>query len=130
MQQDYQPGACNIGEKELKVRQKFLLFFFSLTVALTIATHLTHSLLALLFLFLFTYSTIVLFVEVTTRFCVLFGFFGIYNFKALGNLDTIHDCRCKKRDRVKSFLILTGALILSVPYIWFVYKIACCPYLT
>lgn len=122
----YIPGNCNIGETEIRVRQKFLLLALLLAVVFTIITHLTHSLIALIFLFAFTYFTIVLFIEVTTRFCVLFGFFSLHNFKGLGNLDNVDSCHCKNKDRKRAILILAGAFLLSIPYVWMVYKIACC----
>lgn len=122
----YIPGNCNIGETEIRVRQKFLLLALLLTVVFTIITHLTHSVIALFFLFVVTYATIVLFIEVTTRFCVLFGFFSLHNFKGLGNLDNVDNCRCKNKDRKRAIIVLLGSVLLTIPYVWMVYRLACC----
>lgn len=122
----YIPGNCNIGETEIRVRQKFLLLALLLTVVFTIITHLTHSVIALFFLFAVTYATIVLFIEVTTRFCVLFGFFSLHNFKGLGNLDNVDNCRCRNKDRKRAIIVLLGSVLLTIPYVWMVYRLACC----
>jgi hypothetical protein len=123
----YVPGCCNIGEKEIKVRQKFLLAFLLFTALLTAAAHLFHATWMIYVLYFCTLSTIVLFVEVTTRFCVLFGVFSLHNFNELGHLENVEDGRCKKKDRIKAIYIVAGAALLALPYAWFVFKVACCP---
>lgn len=120
----YNSGLCNIGDKEIAVRQKLLLFALFATVVSTALVHFFHSHVVCFLVFASTFFTILLFIEVRTGFCIMFGFFKLYNFKHLGNLDTVDDKRCNRKDRMKAAKILVGAILISLPYTWMVYKIA------
>ena len=112
----YKAGCCNIGEAEIRIRQKFLIFFLLISILLTITVHFYHSLWVFYLLFLTTLATIILFVEVVSRFCVLFAIFSLHNFHEPGNLDAIDDRHCKKKDRLRALYIIMGAIVVVLLY--------------
>ncbi|HCI58889.1 MAG: hypothetical protein JST71_11610 [Bacteroidetes bacterium] len=112
----YKAGCCNIGEAEIRIRQKFLIFFLLISILLTITVHFYHSLWVFYLLFLTTLATIILFVEVVSRFCVLFAIFSLHNFHEPGNLDAIDDRHCKKKDRLRALYIIMGAIVVALLY--------------
>lgn len=121
----YLAGCCNIGEKEIRVRQKFLFFFLVMAVFMTIAVRLACAKWMVALLAIASFATIVLFIEVLTRFCVLFAFFSLHNFKELGNLDIIVDHSCRKKDVVRATIIVFSSIVAALVYSWFVYRISC-----
>ncbi|HQO87672.1 MAG TPA: hypothetical protein PK210_00435 [Bacteroidia bacterium] len=116
----YKAGCCNIGEAEIRIRQKFLIFFLLISILLTITVHFYHSLWVFYLLFLTTLATIILFVEVVSRFCVLFAIFSLHNFHEPGNLDAIDDRHCKKKDRLRALYIIMGAIVVALLYTWLI----------
>ncbi|HNT82284.1 MAG: hypothetical protein BWX95_02111 [Bacteroidetes bacterium ADurb.Bin141] len=121
----YLAGCCNIGEKEVRVRQKFLFLFLFISVLLTIAVRLACAKWLAVLLMITSFATVVLFIEVLTRFCILFAFFSLYNFKELGNLENVDDHHCHKKDVVRATILVLGSLALSLIYTWIVYRISC-----
>ena len=119
---NYSAGLCNIGEKEVAVRQKLLLFSLIGVVAFTVVIHFLHSLIICFLILMFTFTTVLLFIEIRTGFCIFFGIFKLHNFKHLGNLDSVDDKHCCHKDRMKAMRIIFFALLLSLPYAWMVYK--------
>ena len=116
----YKAGCCNIGEAEIRIRQKFLIFFLLISILLTITVHFYHSLWVFYLLFLTTLATIILFVEVVSRFCVLFAIFSLHNFHEPGNLDDIDDMHCKKKDSLRALYIIMGAIVVALLYTWLI----------
>ncbi len=116
----YKAGSCNIGEAEIRIRQKFLVSFLLISIILTITVHFLHSLWIFYLLFLTTLATIILFIEVVSRFCVLFAIFSLYNFHEPGNLDTIDNKHCKKKDRLRALYIIIGSIVVALLYSWLI----------
>ena len=113
----YIPGRCNIGPKELMVRRKFLMFFLPVSFGLSIAIFsFPESKLMWTILLLTSFSAIVLIREIATKFCVLFGFFSLYNFKQLGNLDHVVNSQNKNHDRRRVLKILVASLLFAFVY--------------
>ena len=113
----YKSGICNIGEKEISVRKKFLLFFLPFVFLLTaLCFSYSDSLLCWFALIAFTFAAIVLYLEIRYRFCILFGFFNLYNFGRLGNLSEVKCSDDRKRDRKRTLQIVVQALLVSVIY--------------
>jgi hypothetical protein len=118
----YKSGLCNIGEREVIIRQKLLLISFFATVALTILAHFCHWKLICFSLFFSSFVTILIIIEIKMQFCILFAFFNLHNFKELGNLDNVEHPECKRKDRRRAMQIITGSALLALPYtflIWF-----------
>ena len=116
----YKAGCCNIGEAEIRIRQKFLISFLLISILLTITVHFIHSICIFYLLYLTTLATLILFVEVVSRFCVLFAIFSLHNFREPGNLDAIDDRHCKKKDRLRALYIITGAIVVALLYTWLI----------
>lgn len=118
----YQSGLCNIGEREVIIRQKMLLFAFFATGLFTILVHFFNASALYLILFFSAFVTILIVLEIKMQFCILFAFFGLHNFKTPGNLEDVPDKRCLHKDRRKAMLIILGSAVLAIPYtaiIWF-----------
>ena len=115
--QRYKPGECNIGEREISVRKKFLAFFGVLVIGFTICCFAyCDSVASWLALIGSSFAVIVIYLEVRYRFCILFGFFHLYNFKQLGNLEEVNCKEDQKCDRKRVRKIVFQSLLVAVVY--------------
>lgn len=113
----YKPGACNIGQKEIAVRRKFYRFFLPVTLLLSFAAFFWYGSLVLWLLTLSSaFALLVLYFEINYRFCILFGFFSLYNFEKLGTLNEVKNPADAKRDRRRVFEIVVQSLLISMIY--------------
>ena len=121
----YIPGKCNIGEQEVRVRKKFLSFLLPLAIGLTyLSLHYCQSFLCWTGLLILSFLSIVLYLEIRLRFCILFGFFNLYNFGKLGELmEVTNDGDCKK-DRNRVMKIIFQSLFASLAYAYLVHMFA------
>ncbi len=128
--ESYRPGICNIGMQEINIRKKLFGFALLFSLVLTCMSFCCYSrpwILTLLFGSVF--FTILLFIEIRYRFCVLFGFFTLYNFRQPGRLENVENRQDGRRDRRRalkliSFSSLAAGLLtyldyLLVSYIYF-----------
>lgn len=114
---DYLAGNCNIGSKEVAVRWKLFRYSFLLTLVLTVFfLWWERNNWMLLIVYLSSFVTILLYIEIKKKFCILFGLFNLYNFGPLGNLDHISDPVCSEKDRQKALRIILFALLVASPY--------------
>ena len=123
--ENYKAGICNIGEREVVIRRKFLLFSFFTTITLTALVHFYKATILYCGLYVSAFFTILILLEIRTRFCILFGMFSLYNFKEPGNLEDVTNSDCKKKDRKKAMQYTLGSALLALPYvfvIWFFTK--------
>lgn len=112
----YVPGECNIGLHEVNIRKKFIWLFAPLTIVFSIAClYHCHSVLLWIMLVVSSFSLIVLYLEIKYKFCILFGFFSLYNFGRLGNLHEVknQESICKDRSRVLGIILIAGVASLS-----------------
>lgn len=113
----YSPGNCNIGPQEVRVRRVFLRFFGVITLISTIAALFWCQSLPLWFLLLFlSFSFFTLYLEIHHRFCILFGFFSLYNFRQLGHLDQITDKEHVRKDRRRVLEMILQSLAFAVVF--------------
>ena len=123
--QHYKPGICNMGEREISVRKKLLGFFSVLTIGFTICCFAyCESMITWLALIASSFAVIVIYLEIRYHFCILFGFFHLYNFKQLGNLEEV---RCKddqRTDRKRVKKIVFQSLFVSVIYSSIIHMLA------
>ncbi|MFN8165715.1 MAG: hypothetical protein U0X76_05965 [Bacteroidia bacterium] len=63
-----------------------------------------------------SFSTIILYSEIRSGFCVLFGFFSLHNFKQLGNLDEVKNADHRKSDRRRMMNVILASLALALLY--------------
>ncbi len=115
--QRYKPGVCNMGDREVSVRKKFLAFFTLIMIAFTVSCFTyCDSLFCWFALIGSSFAAITIYLEIRFRFCILFGFFNLYNFKHLGNLEEVNckdDQRC---DRKRVRKIIFQSVFVSVIY--------------
>jgi hypothetical protein len=117
MPENYQPGNCNIGEKEVAIRKKGFGFFVVITLAFSVLVSLyCHSITCWLILLFSSFILIVLYLQIKYRFCILFGFFNLYNFEHPGNLNEVTCKEDSKKDRKRVSNILIRALLSATAY--------------
>ncbi len=115
--QGYKPGACNIGEREISVRKKFLAFFSAIMTGFTVSCFVyCESLFCWFALIASSFAMMVLYLEIKYRFCIIFGFFNLYNFKQLGNLEEVKCKDDQQHDRKLVKKIVFQSLFISVVY--------------
>jgi hypothetical protein len=123
--QRYKPGVCNMGEREVSVRKKFLAFFTVIMAAFTVCCFAyCDSLFSWIALIASSFAMIVIFLEIRYRFCILFGFFHLYNFKHLGNLDEVNCKDDQKHDRKRVTKIVFQSLFIAVIYSSIIHMVA------
>lgn len=119
-------GLCNIGEREIKLRKKLLTISTAaglLAAYLFIFHH--DSVWLLIFFFLTLFASILIFMEVRLRFCVLFGIFNLQNFGRLGELKEV-SCReaCRKA-REKAIRMILNSLFMAAIITGALYYLIC-----
>lgn len=113
----YQPGRCNIGQREINVRRKFLMLFLPVSILLSVGSYFfPESKILWLALLACTFSAIVLYSEIKYKFCVIFGFFNLHNFKKLGNLDHVIDPEKRKIDHQRVLKTLVLSMFIALLY--------------
>ena len=121
----YKPGICNMGEREISVRKKFLAFFSILTAGFTLCCFAyCDSMLSWFLLIATSFSVMVIYLEIRYRFCILFGFFHLYNFRQLGNLEEVRCKEDQRSDRKQVRKIVFQALFVAVVYSSIVHMMA------
>jgi len=125
MESHYQPGNCNIGQREIKLRKKFFRFFMFLSIILSIAgIRWCDSIALWISLLVCVFAVIVIHLEIRYRFCILFGFFGLYNFDKLGVLHEVTDRDDAKKDRKRVVEICLESLVVSLAYASLIHLLA------
>ena len=112
---EYVSGACNIGPSEIKRRRQGALvgaILFAITTLLFVITDAPKSTRLLVFIpaLLFTVGII----QSRKRFCVAYGFLGIFNFEKLGKTTKIKVNEQLKADRKYALKLSAQALLLAI----------------
>jgi hypothetical protein len=117
----YIPGTCNIGKKEIQRRylQSTIGFILTIVIIFLIESNHSNNNLKLLIVIPLTYS-ILCFLQAFYKFCVLFGVKGLYNFNDKRIFTKISYKDYISKDRRRSIWIfflsvLIGGL-LSIAY--------------
>ena len=120
---NYQAGTCNIGPSEIKRRRQGALvgaILFAITTLLFVVTDASTSTRLVTFIpaLLFAVGMI----QSKRRFCVAYGFMGVFNFEKLGDTKKVtvnQDLRADKKYAVKLLLqsvaiaiVLTALVVL------------------
>lgn len=120
---NYQAGACNIGPSEIKRRRQGALVgavLFAVTTILFVITDASTSTRLVTFMpaLLFAVGMI----QSKRRFCVAYGFMGVFSFEKLGNTKKVtvnQDLKADKKYAVKLLLqsvaiaiVLTALVVL------------------
>ena len=121
----YIPGTCNIGIDEITKRKAELAIGIIVTFSFTsLSFWFQYPLIMWLLLFVFSGYTILMYFQVSNRFCVLFGWLKRYNFGTLGNQQKINDPGQVARDRKKVLVIGLQTLVISVVYTGLIYSLS------
>ena len=112
---DYIAGACNIGNDEIKRRRQGALFgaiLFAVTTFLFVLTNAPTSTRLITFIpaLLFTVGLI----QSRKRFCVAYGFLGVFNFEKLGGTKKITINQDLKADRKYAVKLLLQSVFAAV----------------
>jgi hypothetical protein len=120
---NYQAGACNIGPSEIKRRRQGALvgaILFAITTVLFVVTDASTSTRLVTFIpaLLFAVGMI----QSKRRFCVAYGFMGVFSFEKLGDTKKVtvnQDLKADKKYAVKLLLqsvaiaiVLTALVVL------------------
>ena len=112
---EYISGACNIGPAEIKRRKQgaYLGGALYLIVSISlIASDASKS--ARLWVFLPAALFAVGYIQSKRKFCVAYGFLGIFNFEKLGKTTKIKVNQELKADRKYAIKLLTQSILISV----------------
>ena len=112
---EYISGACNIGPAEIKRRKQgaYLGGALYLVVAiLLIATNASST--TRLWVFLPAVLFAIGYIQSKRKFCVAYGFLGIFNFDKLGSTTKIKLNQDLKTDRKYAIKLMVQALLLAI----------------
>lgn len=110
----YVPGACNIGQGEVKRRQAVAIFGLILIVisaAGILATDQDRG--ARLSIFIPALIFSIGFVQSRKKFCLAYGLAGTFNFGKLGQISKVQSPEDKKADRKTAVSILFQSITLA-----------------
>jgi Ni/Fe-hydrogenase subunit HybB-like protein len=122
-QNEYIPGTCNIGPKEIAMRKRASIYAAIFFIGLTTL---------MLTLQIDKYWRLILFIPAATfgvtfqqwyfKFCVYFGLKGVFNFGDMGQQFTIEQKENYKKDRIKVAKMITlgvlfGLLVTATIYL-------------
>lgn len=111
---DYIPGQCNLGSKEIEMRKRKAFGGMIITLLSIIAIQIFHpSPNYRLLIFIPLFYSILCYYQAQQKFCVAFGIIGIYNFESLGKSKRVTQNEFKNQDRRNSWLIILKTFFLS-----------------
>jgi hypothetical protein len=118
-QATHQPGVCNIGPAEIRVRKMTAVIGFILTFALFIILRIIKAPQGLYSLEIFPATLLTTgWIQARSRFCIYFGMRGLFNFGGLGkssSTETIDDAAFRAADRALALKLLARAVVLALP---------------
>jgi hypothetical protein len=113
---NYIPGKCNIGEKEIELRRRqgILGAVISIVLIFTFILFPFNNLIRLV-LFFPALLGFLGFFQSREKFCVQYGFLGLFNFEKRVGVTTKVEEKYISQDRIKaSFVILKSILLASL----------------
>ncbi len=112
---DYRAGACNIGPAEITRRWRFghaaLIFAIALYALLVIvgAPPLSRFIVALP-----AAVAIACYIEAALKFCIRFGWLGMFNFGAFGSTQQVADSVARSTDRRRALRLSAALLVICI----------------
>lgn len=122
MSDQYIPGSCNIGKEEIKRRQRVALFGALLTIVgaiWVINKNETNS--ARLWLFIPAMIFSIGWIQSRKKFCLAYGFMGVFNFGKAGAAQKVRSKEEKSADRATAFSILSQGIVLALAITGLIY---------
>lgn len=111
----YIPGVCNIGPKEVKRRNRTMIFSFLCMIALASVLYFFNvqkiwriaiSIPAIAFAISFQ--------QWRSKFCIAFGIMGVFNFEEIGKYHSIIDHKAREKDKARALQIILFGIFLGV----------------
>ena len=122
MSDQYAPGSCNIGKAEIRRRQFGALIGAVATIlgAISIGNKYTsHT--PRLWLFIPAMVFAVGWVQSRKKFCLAYGYLGVFNFGKAGEASKVQSKENKAADRATAFSILTQSIVLALAITGMIY---------
>ena len=111
----YIPGVCNIGPAEIAIRKQAGWIGLSVTIVLwALFIWLDAPRIWRLALFIPTVISATGFLQAYMRFCVHFGFFGLFNFGKTGRTDNITQQEFRAKDLHKAWQIVAYSVLIGL----------------
>ena len=119
---NYQAGACNIGPSEIKRRRQGALvgaILFAVTTILFVVTDASTSTRLVTFIpaLLFAVGMI----QSKRKFCVAYGFMGVFNFGKAGQMEKVRSSEEKAADRATALSLLSHAMVIALAITGLIY---------
>jgi hypothetical protein len=115
MSDGYLPGTCNIGTEEINRRKQVAWIGAIATIFGAISfINKYHSHTPRLFLFIPAAVFAIGFVQSRKKFCLAYGFAGVFNFGEAGKAQQVRSNEDKALDRKTAFSILGQSLVLAL----------------
>ena len=114
MSGQYIPGTCNIGKSEIRRRQNVALIGALATLLGAISMiNKYHSHLPRLWLFIPAMVFAVGWTQSRKKFCLAYGFMGVFNFGKAGAAQKVRSKEERSADRATALSILTQGIVLA-----------------
>jgi hypothetical protein len=114
-QEEYIPGVCNIGKKEIERRKHAAIFSFALCLlCIALIQWLDADGVWKLLLFIPAASLGVSFQQWYFKFCVAFGIKGVFNFGGIGKTFSVEQKEYFRKDRMKAWTMIISGLLFGV----------------
>lgn len=111
---EYIPGSCNIGVREIRRRQLVGGIGLFLTISTVLGFYHQHaSHLARFGVFLPALVMSIGYLQARKKFCLSFGFSGLFNFGTLGNTKRVISEFDRKLDRAAAIRLFLQAAVLA-----------------
>lgn len=114
-QEEYIPGVCNIGKKEIERRKHAAIFGFALCLlCITLIQWFDADRVWKLLLFIPAASLGVSFQQWYFKFCVAFGIKGVFNFGNIGKTFSVEQKEYFRKDRIKAWQMIISGILFGV----------------
>lgn len=112
---DYRAGACNIGPAEIASRRRAgHLALIGTVVLFVVLVAIGAPPLARFIVALPAAVAVACYMEAYLKFCIGFGWLGVFNFGARGSTHQIADSRARSADRWRSFRLSMVLLVICL----------------
>ena len=113
--EEYIPGVCNIGKKEIERRKQAAIFSVVLCiVCITLIQWLEADRIWKLLLFIPAASLGVSFQQWYFKFCVAFGIKGVFNFGGIGKTFSVEQKEYFRKDRIKAWQMIISGILFGI----------------
>jgi hypothetical protein len=111
----YQPGACNIGPDEITQRRRAghvgaILTLALLGVLLVLGVAPAWRLL----IAIPAAGTAITYLQAILRFCVAFGWMGVFNFGSVGTTTSVQEAAARRADRARALRMIAGGSAIGL----------------